>query len=362
MKSNYKKLWKYIREVNIRNTDLSVTLLLWISIQKIFIPSIANIIWTDMMTYKIVKKNQFAYWTVTSRNGDKISIALLENNDEAIVSQAYKVFEIIDENELLPEYLIMWFRRPEFDRYARYMSHWSTREVFDWDEMCDLELPVPDITKQQEIVDEYNTIKNRISLNNDFIEKLEETAQSIYREWFVDNVDLENLPDSWKIENLWNIIEISSWKFIEDKNDFIDKAYKYPIYWAWNIMGFSSKILFNEKILSMWRVWTHWVIQRINFPCWTTDNTLVVKTNYYEYIYQILKNLNYDELNRWGVQWLITQTDVKNSKILFPNLDLLNSFEETVWKIMSCFDKKILENENLWKMKDLILSKMVSES
>jgi len=138
-----------------------------------------------MTTYKIITKNQFGYGTVTSRNGDKISIALLDQG-KAIVSQAYKVFEIIDEKELLPEYLMMWFRRSEFDRYARYMSHGSTREVFGREEMCDIQLPIPDITKQQEIVDEYNTIKDRISLNNDLIGKLEETAQAVYREWFVD--------------------------------------------------------------------------------------------------------------------------------------------------------------------------------
>ena len=94
MKSNYKPLGNYIREVNIRDTDESVDLLLGVSIQKKFIPSIANIIGTDMSTYKIVKRNQFAYGSVTSRNGDKISIALLENYDAAIISQAYLPFEI----------------------------------------------------------------------------------------------------------------------------------------------------------------------------------------------------------------------------------------------------------------------------
>ena len=186
MKSNYKKLGKYIREVNVRDTDKKVTLLLGVSIEKIFKPSIANTIGTDMSTYKVVKRNQFAYGPVTSRNGDKISIALLEDYDEAIVSQAYTPFEIIDTNELLPEYLMMWFRRPEFDRYARFMSHGSAREIFGWEEMCDTELPVPHPNKQREIVKEYNTIINRIKLNEQLNQKLEETAQAIYKQWFVD--------------------------------------------------------------------------------------------------------------------------------------------------------------------------------
>lgn len=185
MKSNYKPLGRYIREVNNRDKDLSVDLLLGVSIQKKFIPSIANIIGTDMSTYKIIKKNQFAYGPVTSRNGDKISIALLENYDEAIISQAYTCFKIIDYNELLPEYLMMWFRRPEFDRYARFMSHGSAREIFGWEEMCNTKLPIPSIEKQREIVAEYNTVQKRITLNNSLIQKLEATAQALYKHWFV---------------------------------------------------------------------------------------------------------------------------------------------------------------------------------
>lgn len=186
MPSNYKRLGDYIQEVNIRNRDLSNIPLLGVSIKKVLMPSIANIIGTDMSTYKLIQKKQFAYGPVTSRNGDKISIALLEEFDNAMVSQAYTVFEVIDENELLPEYLMMWFRRPEFDRYARFMSHGSAREIFSWTEMCETLLPIPSIEKQQEIVREYNTIQNRIALNNQLISKLEETAQAIYKQWFVD--------------------------------------------------------------------------------------------------------------------------------------------------------------------------------
>lgn len=186
MKSSYKPLGNYIKEVNIRNSTEKVDLLLGVSIKKVFMPSIANIIGTDMSTYKIIKRNQFAYGPVTSRNGEKISIALLEDYNETIVSQAYTPFEIIDTSVLLPEYLMMWFRRPEFDRYARFKSHGSAREIFGWDEMCEILLPIPHPDKQKEIVNEYNIIQNRIALNNQLIQKLEETAQAIYKQWFVE--------------------------------------------------------------------------------------------------------------------------------------------------------------------------------
>lgn len=110
--AEYKRLGDYIREVNVRNRELKVTNLLGVSISKEFMPSIANTIGTDMSTYKIVERGQFAYGPVTSRNGDKVSIALLDGYDDAIISQAYTVFEVIDNEQLLPEYLMMWFRRP----------------------------------------------------------------------------------------------------------------------------------------------------------------------------------------------------------------------------------------------------------
>ena len=202
---SYKRLGDYIREVDVRNRDLSVTTLLGVSISKYFIPSIANTIGTDMSTYKIVRKGQFAYGPVTSRNGDKVSIALLANEDNAIISQAYTVFEVKDTNELLPEYLMMWFRRPEFDRYARFHSHGSAREIFDWSEMCDVVLPIPSIERQREIVAEYETLSKRIRLNEQMISTLEATVQTLYRKMFVDGIDKENLPDGWRMGALTDI-------------------------------------------------------------------------------------------------------------------------------------------------------------
>jgi len=189
MKENYKPLGKYIQPVDERNAALEDLPLMGLSVSKEFFPTIANLVGTDMKTYKIVYRNQFTYIADTSRRGDKIAIALNDRFDKMLVSQAYTPFEVKEHNELDPEYLMMWFRRPEFDRYARFKSHGSAREIFDWEEMCNTLLPIPSITKQREIVAEYNTIQNRIKLNEQLIQKLEETAQAIYREWFVEGID-----------------------------------------------------------------------------------------------------------------------------------------------------------------------------
>lgn len=198
-KTNYKRLGDYIREVDVRNRNLKVTKLLGVSISKEFMPSIANTIGTDMSSYKVVEPRQFAYGPVTSRNGDKVSIALYKDGEKAIVSQAYTIFEVTNKLELLPEYLMMWFRRPEFDRYARFKSHGSAREIFSWEEMCDVELPIPPIDQQRKIVAEYNAIQQRIKLNEQLIVKLEETAQAIYRKMFVNGIDKNNLSEGWKL-------------------------------------------------------------------------------------------------------------------------------------------------------------------
>ena len=186
MEKGYKILGNYIRLVDERNRDLAVTKLLGVSISKKFIPSIANIVGTDLSNYKIVRTGQFAYGPVTSRNGEKISIAYLDEED-CIISSSYTVFEVENKEELDPEYLMLWFSRPEFDRYARYKSHGSVREIFDWNELCMVELPVPDIEKQRNIVKAYKTITDRIALKQKINDNLEAQAEAIYNEMIANN-------------------------------------------------------------------------------------------------------------------------------------------------------------------------------
>ena len=354
----YKRLGDYIREVNVRNRDLKVTNLLGVSISKEFMPSIANTIGTDMSTYKIVERGQFAYGPVTSRNGDKVSIALLDGYDGAIISQAYTVFEVIDHEQLLPEYLMMWFRRPEFDRYARFHSHGSAREIFDWGELCDVMLPIPSITRQREIVSEYETLTNRIRLNNQMIQHLEATAQALYRKTFVDNIDKENLPEGWRMGTLGDIAEINSGKTCIDKSEVKDESYQYPVAGASGIIGFSSTFNYDEKLMTTGRVGTLGVVNRYNQKMYMADNVLIIRSNYYEYCYQILKSLDYSEITKGGVQSLITQTDLKDYSITLPSKEVLSVFEEQSGMLFSSVETKKQENEILTELQFLLLAKM----
>lgn len=217
MKEGYRLLGDFIRQVDVRNTDGKEENLLGVSVQKMFIPSIANTVGTDFTKYKVVKRGQFTYIPDTSRRGDKIGIALLTDYDEGLVSNIYTVFEVKDENELLPEYLMLWFSRPEFDRYARFKSHGSVREIMDWDEMCKVELSVPSIDKQRSIVKAYQTITERIELKRRINDNLAKTIKAVFKSWFLDfdafdGVELVQsqyglIPNGWHYELLGNLCD-----------------------------------------------------------------------------------------------------------------------------------------------------------
>lgn len=383
MQSKYRRLGNYIQEVNVRNTELKVDRLLGVSIQKELMPSIANTIGTNMKTYKILKRNQFAYGPVTSRNGDKISIALLEDFDEVIVSQAYTAFEITDISELLPEYLMMWFRRPEFDRYARYMSHGSAREVFGWEELCNTYLPVHSPEKQHEIVTEYRAIRNRIELNNKLIQKLEVTAQEIFGNCFVDGGKkaLTRLGDLLEIRGGFSYhskdlskgnsyllgmgcISFTN-RFIEEgmrlySDDFPDKHLVFPR----DIVIATRQQSENMPILGYPAM----------IPPELEGENLIAASNLYrvvnnsdlsnEVIYQLLRSPGYLEhirLNTKGTTvGMITKDAIEDFYFGLPSKDTISRLQFDLERIVDYIFLKRREIKRLNELKDLVLSKLAT--
>lgn len=259
MKSNYKPIGNHIRLVDERNKGLQVQQLLGLSISKQFIPSVANIIGTDMENYKIIRKNQFACSTMQVRRDKKMPVALLKDLDEAIISQAYPIFEVKNEKELLPEYLMMWFERAEFDREACFHAVGGVRGSLEWEDFESMQLPIPHPYKQREIVKEYNSIQNRIVLNQQLIQKLEETAQAIYREWFVEFEFPDENRKPYKSsggEMVWN----------EELEKEIPKG--------WEVIPFGKLIFFQEGPgLREWQ-WTDMGIKVINVKNILNDGTV----------------------------------------------------------------------------------------
>ena len=164
MKSNYEPLGKHIQLVDYRNSEEVTGTVLGISIDKEFMPSVANVIGTDLSRYKLISKGLFACNPMHVGRDERLPIALYEKESPAIVSPAYFMFEIIDRDVLNEEYLMMWFRRPEFDRECWFMTDGSVRGGITWDDLCRIKLPVPSYTRQCEIVESYRAITNRIAL------------------------------------------------------------------------------------------------------------------------------------------------------------------------------------------------------
>ena len=186
MRSNYRIVGDFIKQSKLKNDDGRIDRLLGVNLDKKFMPSVANLNGVDLTKYKVIKKGQFGCKLMSVGRDKKVPISRLTSYGEAIISSAYFVFEVINENELNPEYLMMWFSRLESDRFQWFQSGADIRGRITWEEFCGLPITVPSIEKQREIVKEYNNIVNCIKLKEELIQKLEETAQSIYKHWFID--------------------------------------------------------------------------------------------------------------------------------------------------------------------------------
>lgn len=373
MMSELKKVGDYIRQVDIRNRNLSVNRLLGLSINKCFIESIANTIGTDFKSYKVVKKGQFAYGPVTSRNGEKFTIALLEE-PECIISSSYSVFEIIDTSKLLPEYLMLWFLRPEFDRYARYKSHGSVREIFDWEEMRRVELPVPPLEEQQKIVDAYNAVENRIQIKQKINEKLEATAQCLFE-------DLTKNKDSFEVKTIEEISEnvvcgktpSTSVKEYWGKeipfitipdmhgNNFIHKTERY--------LSEQGKLSQAKQTLPANSICVS-CIATVGLVSLTTKesqtnqqiNSIICKSDVsFYYVFLTLKNMT-EELKRLGAGG---STTLNVSKSLFASIKLkipsekdMRNFDEKVSPLFYNILTNEKEIEQMYKLRETLISQI----
>ena len=191
MSANYRKLGDIVELIDERNRDGNVQNLIGVSIDKCFIKSVANTIGTDLTKYQVIRKNDFACSLMQVSRDGKIPIACLKDYDEAIMSPAYYIFRIKNTNEVLPDYLAMWFMRTEFDREASYIAVGGVRGSMPWEDFCDMKLPVPDLKEQEKIVNTYNAITKRIQLKQKINENLEKTVQTIYKKMFVEDADLK---------------------------------------------------------------------------------------------------------------------------------------------------------------------------
>ncbi|MCT7546671.1 restriction endonuclease subunit S [Aliarcobacter cryaerophilus] len=413
MKSNYKPIGDFIRLVDIRNKELKNLELVGVTVNKRFIPSVANIIGSDMTNYKIIKKNQFACSLMQVRRDGKIPVALFDEG-EAIISQAYPVFEIVDTNELLPQYLMMWMTRSEFDREACFYAVGGVRGSLEWEDFCAMQLPVPSIEKQKEIIKEYHTITDRIKLNEQLNQKLEDTAQSIYKEWFVnfefpdengkpyksnggemvycEELDME-IPKGWKlsiianeidykkgfafksdnyVENGVGIVRVSN--FTYNSIDVSDCNYISKLY-AHNYEQYNLET--NDIIISTVGSWPNnpdsIVGKVVNVPISANNyllnqNTVRLRMKNFQlqkYLYFHIKNKKYSDYILSGAQGSANQASVTLEHLFsYPILKLTDNVVENFFNIFNKLStqQNILNSENtkLESLKKVLLSKMAT--
>lgn len=203
------RIEELITIVDERNSDNKDLPLLGINLSKSFFPSVANVIGTDLSRYKVIRKGRFACNMMHVGRDMKVPVALYLEEKEAIISPAYPMFTVSDENIIVPEYLMLFFKNSEFDREAGFYASAGIRGGFDWEDFCNITLSVPSIEEQRRIVSEYQTVERRIQNNELLIKKLEETAQAIYHHTFVEGVDENNLPEGWRKGCLGDVAELN---------------------------------------------------------------------------------------------------------------------------------------------------------
>ena len=348
MKEGYKLLGGFIRQVDIRNVEGKEDNLLGLSVSKQFIPSIANTFGTDFTKYKVVKKGQFTYIPDTSRRGEKIAIALLQDYEEGLVSNVYTVFEVIDTNELLPEYLMLWFSRPEFDRYARFKSHGSVREVMDWDELCKVELPVPAIEEQKRIVKAYKTITDRIELKKRINDNLEATLTALFVETFASQ------ENSKKVK-LGEIISFGNGKSRPKTDGTV------PVYGGNGILSYTDQHN-NKNVVLIGRVGAYcgsvYLEQDL---CWVSDNAIFAKSkisNSEYFDYYLLKGLNLFNHHVGTGQQLLTQEILNNIEVTKPDFALIEYFNNKAKSVYDTITNNEKEIVRLQDLSSLLLSRL----
>jgi len=383
-KVTYKRLGDYIRPVDVRNRGLKVHLSQGICNAKYF--QNPKQVADNPETHKVVRTGQFAYNRATTRNGEKISIALREGPD-CTVSSAYQVFEVVDENLLNPKYLMMWFKRPEFDRLAIYYSHGSAHEFFEWEAMCDVMLPIPSITRQREIVSEYETLTNRIRLNNQMIQHLEATAQAFYRKTFVDNIDKENLPEGWRMGTLGEVCsKIGSGATPKGGKDsyghtgvsLIRSMNVFDMNFCYEELAHISNkqatlldgvtvmkkdILLNITGASVARCC---MVPQDVLPARVNQHVMIIRSKEDIMQYFILCVLCSDDAKRallgmsqsGSTREAITKSEIESFEIMIPSKDILNDFMNKIDPIFSHVSLLKQENLNLTELQSLLLSKM----
>lgn len=348
MKSNYEPLGKHIRLVDYRNSEEVTSTVLGISIDKEFMPSVANVIGTDLSRYKLISKGLFACNPMHVGRDERLPIALYEKDSPAIVSPAYFMFEIIDRDVLNEEYLMMWFRRPEFDRECWFMTDGSVRGGISWDDLCRIKLPVPSYARQCEIVRSYRAITDRIALKRAENDNLEAVLAASHSKMFFSK-------DTSEHSKLGELMTFGNGKSRPKTDGPI------PVYGGNGVLSYTDHHNIENAVL-IGRVGAYcgsvYLEQGI---CWVSDNAIfakskITKDEFFDYF--LLKRLNLFNHHVGTGQQLLTQEILNNIEVPKPVTEQIELFNRKATSIFETIFTNSREIIRLQELSDLLLSRL----
>lgn len=334
-----------------------------------------NINWLSVKDFN--NENRYVYSTektITEEGLDNSSTKLLKK-DDIIISARGTVGELA----MIPfpmafnqscygirakegiDSIFLYYLIKNSVRKLKAITHGSVFDTITRDTFANIEVAIPDIKTQHRIAKMLADIDDKVENNQRINNNLEQQVSVLYQSWFED-FEITNgiCPENWSYQELSTIADIASGKRPPVKSDTCNEKTPISIVGAASVMGFTSEANHTDKILVTGRVGTHGVIQRLNTPCWTSDNTLVIKSPYYEFTNQILHRIDYSSMNRGSTQPLITQGDMKKVVVLVPDEDTLAKFEEFAGSLMAKWETNNNENVKLASLRDTLLPKLMS--
>lgn len=278
--------------------------------------------------------------------------------DDMLTNEAIAQLPVKDEKILNPMFLYYYLKSYNFNQLG---STSSIAQAINSKYLKKMEIDIPEISMQNKIVDILSSIDSYIECNQKINNNLEQQVSALYQSWFEDFDPTNGVcPDNWSNQTLSTIADISSGKRPPIKSEVYSQETPISIVGAASVMGFTSEANHTDKILVTGRVGTHGVIQRFNTTCWTSDNTLVITSPFYEFTHQILHRIDYSSMNRGSTQPLITQGDMKKVVVLVPDEETLTKFETLACSLMAKWEANNNENVKLASLRDTLLPKLMS--
>ena len=391
MKFNYEKLGNLIEISEMKNSDLAVENLVGMNINKEFIPSVANTIGTNLGRYKVIHKDQFACNLMHVGRDKSVVVSKYPSETPSIISPAYKIFQVKDKSIILPDFLMLYFLRAEFDRLGWFYTDSSIRGSLDWSKFCNIQIPIPDIDIQKKIVDIYQFFNDRIELKEKINNNLENICFKLFKYYFKNLIpkkeycidsEIDEIPKGWCISTVGDILECKLGGTPNRSNDS---------YWGGNISWINSGKVNDFRIVKPSEYITEEGLKNSATKLLPKKTTVIAITgatlgqislleidscanqsvigiipnnNYpFEFVYPLISSILFDLMKHQtgGAQQHINKNNLESFKILCPPIHVIYNFKKIVSPLYSKISTNCFEIEELEKMRDILIPKLMSE-